>query len=259
MRSGPIGVALLLTACGPALRGGVTFDGRTAAVAVTAEGIAEFATLPATHRRLGAVDAACVLTEPFGAVEGAWLSDVDCREGRLRAALRERAAAVGGEALVGLDCRSERRGSAVTGRRLRISCGAEVARSRGGEAPLAAPAFTAAAHARWPGRASASEAWSIRVDYTPEAGVAARAARHPDSVRERALIPPSHVRLGSVIVRCDAGCTEAGAFEGLVAAAARAGATDVAEVACGARGEGFACTATAIGHHDDLDRTPDAR
>ncbi|HOU93099.1 MAG TPA: hypothetical protein PLU22_18730, partial [Polyangiaceae bacterium] len=104
MRARPIGLALLLLGCGSALRGGVTFDGRTAPAVVEPDEITELATLPATHRRLGTASAACTLEEPFGAVQGAWLSDVDCREGRLRAALRERAAAAGGEALVGVEC-----------------------------------------------------------------------------------------------------------------------------------------------------------
>jgi hypothetical protein len=259
MRAGPIGLALLLLACGSALRGGVTFDGRTAPAVVEPDGIAELVTLPSTHRRLGTASAACTLEEPFGAVQGAWLSDVDCREGRLRAALRERAAAAGGQALVGVECRSEPRGSGVEGRRRRLSCRADVARVRSDAAPHPAVPDVAAERQRWLGRASASEAWSIRVDFTPEVGAKPRAPRHPDSVRERALIPPSHVRLGSVIARCDAGCTEAGAFDALLATAARAGATDVTEVACGARGGGFVCVATAIGHRDDLEATLAAR
>ncbi|MBN2193965.1 MAG: hypothetical protein JW751_14210 [Polyangiaceae bacterium] len=252
-----LGTTFLVAACGPGLRGTVSFEGRRAPVTTTAAGLVEASVLPASHERIGSVRAGCTLTEPFSRVEGAWLSDVDCRASRLRQSLRERAAAVGGELLVRLECRSEPRGAAHNVERRWLSCAAEVARSRRGGSRVDTP--SSGAGDRWPGTASAVEAWSIRVDFTPADGIEARPARHPDSVRERAEIPPSHVRLGGIVTQCEEGCSERGGFEGLLATAARAGASDVAEVACTARGSGWVCTGSAIGHRVDPVEDPAAR
>ena len=231
--------------CGPKLRGSVAFTGRARPPIVAPEKLLITSTLPAGHRELGQATASCVLTSARS-LRGAWLSDVDCSEQRIRAAIRERAAAVGGTVLVALECRSERRRSprsdAVW---VAVRCDTTVAAPRtapeGPRQPKSSPTH------------GATEAWRIRVDYQPVLEVARRAPRAPDTVRELATMPPSHLRLGDIITWCEEGCSERGVYDGLFATAGRMGASDVVGINCVERRGGWLCSATAAGYRVEPD------
>lgn len=250
-------LAALPLSCAAAIRGGVSYEGREVPRVRAPEGLEEQRALPMTHRQLGVVVATCTLT-PFDSAQGARLADLDCRESRLRAAVRERAAAAGGELLVGLDCSSQPLGAKGVDHRRRMTCRADVARARPARRTATRGVEVAAERERTRA-AAATEAWSIRVDFTPAAGLGPRSPRHVSAVRERAEIPASHVRLGDIITRCARDCSEQGAFEGLFAVAARAGASELAEVSCVARGEGWQCSGVAVGQRVDPATDPDAR
>jgi hypothetical protein len=245
--------------CGPTTRGAVAFDGRSRKPLVHPSQLEETTTLPVGYRSLGRVSATCTLTTGDRELRGAWLSDVDCTETRLRAAVRERAAAVGGVMLVGLSCASEPRGARRGAERTAIHCRASVARPTGealGKQELV-PAPPARA---WGEEAPAAiEAWQIRVDYTGATGADGRAPRGVESVNELPHLPPSHRKLGDLVTRCDGGCSERGVYEGLFAAAGRMGASDVTEVGCVRQGEGWLCTAVAAGYRVDPEQDPGAR
>jgi hypothetical protein len=98
---------------------------------------------------------------------------------------------------------------------------------------------------RPPPEPSAAEAWRIRVHFTPNPGVPARPPRRPDAVREVSNFPVSHVRLGDVMTKCAEGCSFDAVRDGVLIAAARVGATDVIDVHCAARGDGWVCSGTA--------------
>ncbi len=242
-------------ACGPATRGAVAFDGRARTRVVEASQVEEVAELPQGYRSLGHVTANCTLITGARELRGAWLSDVDCSESRLRAAVRERTAAVGGELLVGLACSSQPLGKRREVESTAIRCDGVVARPAG-EARALAPRPAATQTLEAP---LAREAWRIRVDYTSAPDEAPRAPRRGDAVGELAELPPNYRRLGDLVTRCDAGCSERGAYEGLLVAAGRMGASDIAEVGCVRQGEGWLCTAVAGGYRVDPQQDPAAR
>ena len=255
-------VVPLLTAavgCGPTSRGAVSFDGRGRPRLVAPDQIEEVQEVPAGYRVLGHASASCTLTSGARELRGAWLSDVDCSDSRLRAAVRERAAAAGGELLVGLVCKSEPRAWRHQAERTAISCRAGVARSTDAARDRRAPRPTSTPPAGVESPPAALQAWQIRVDYTRVPNAEARAPRRSEAVQELAVLPPSHRRLGDIVTRCSADCSEQGAYEGLLAVAGRMGASDVAEVGCVQRGEGWICTALAAGTRVDPDQDPAAR
>jgi hypothetical protein len=164
------------------------------------------------------------------------------------AGIRERAAEVGGELLVGRRCRSHvvsRDGDALT---LGVTCEADVARPREdalGRRPLVGSVLGEADQPR------ASEAWRIRVRFSPSHEAPARAARRAQDVREIPYMPVSHVRLGDVVASCKHGCSEEGVRLGLLAAAGRFGASDVVDLRCVAKGRGWLCSGTAASYEVD--------
>ena len=244
-------LALAVVGCG-GLRQATHFDGRPEARVVEPAEVGEEAALPPGHEALGQLRAECTLREGPRAIEGEWLSDVDCSATRLTQALREGAAEAGGTLLVGRQCYSRQQSSGAVW----VVCKADVARP--GEQLLAErqadrpPAPLAASEP------AAAEAWRIRVHFTPSEA-APRSPRRADQVRELPRMPVSHVPLGSVVTRCKKGCSRAGAHEGVRYAAARLGATDVVDVHCARKGEGWLCTGTAAAYEVDPDRDPRAR
>jgi hypothetical protein len=231
--------ALGSSACG--LRHAARYEGSEEPSLVRADELEEVVALPEGYDRLGRVSATCTRREREGAIEGEWLSDLDCSESRLRAVIREKAAHAGGELLVGLACRSSGQRSVT------ISCRADVARPSADT--LASRVLARRESASPPEPApSAAEAWRIRVHFTPNPGVPQRAATHADAVREVPYLPVSHVKLGDVITKCSEGCSVEAVRGGVLIAASRVGATDVVGVQCAARGDGWLCTGTAAAY-----------
>ncbi len=244
MRSWRSALLLLTVAgCQSSARSAADFDGRLEPPLAEARAIETIATLPAGYERLGRVAAHCQPASVTVRWQGEWLSDVDCSLERLQSVLKERAAAVGGEVLVDLHCGSR----PVRSTSSDLVCRADVGRR-------------VAARARsWRPENDASEAWLIRVDFTPTGGEVARPYRPVSEVHELPYAPPSHVPLGELVTSCARGCSERGAHEGLRAAAARRGANAIAEPSCRAHGDGWLCTATATAYRVDPDRDPRAR
>jgi hypothetical protein len=244
--------ALLLIASLPLALGcaapGVQYRGRTApSVAGPAE-LREVELLPEGYDRIGHVSARCRLVEGKRPPRGARLVDVDCGESRLMAGVRETAARSGGELLVGRRCSSRIAARDEVSVTLDVSCQADVARPSDdslGRRPLVSAVLAEADAPR------ASEAWNIRVDFSPSRGAPIRAARRAEDVREVADMPVSHVRLGDVVTHCKRECSEQGARLGLLAAAGRFGASDVVELRCVAKGHGWLCSGTAASYEAD--------
>jgi hypothetical protein len=244
-------LSLLFAGCG-GLRSAVRYQGSEEPSIVRPEELREVSSLPEDYDELGKISASCTLNRTPGAIDGEWLSDVDCSEQRLRRAIREKAADAGGELLVGLGCWS--RGDADDSE-IDIVCRGEVARPSDEllERRSAQPRSAQSDVEREP---QASEAWRIRVSFTPNPGVPARHARRADMVREVPNFPVSHVRLGDVVTDCERGCSFDAVRSGVLLAAAHVGATDVVSVSCSARGDGWVCsgTATAYEVEPELDK-----
>lgn len=232
---------LLLSACaGP--RTAARYHGSERPSLALPHEIQTVAALPDGYDTLGRISARCTLDPAARELDGAWLSDVDCSQARLMRALREKAADAGGELLVGAGCWSR-----PARRQLDIVCRAEVARPS--DATLAA---------RELGRRRApppdeplppeAEAWRIRVHFNQSPGVARRRARRPEDIREVPNFPVSHVRLGDVVTDCERGCSFDAVRRGVLVAAARMGATDVVDVRCAQRGDGWVCSGTAAAY-----------
>ena len=235
---------------------GVHFDGSTRPSLVGSAQVRELDSLPEDYERLGHASVRCTSVEGKRPPDGSRLSDVDCSQSRLLAALQERASEVGGDLLVGRRCRSRLSDQDQETITLAISCDADVARpSRDalGRRPLVS---TVMAQDDAP---KAAEAFNIVVNFAPVAGAPTRAPRRTDSVREVALMPLADIRLGDVTTSCQRGCTREGARLGLMAAAGRYGASDVVDVRCVAKGEGFSCSATAAAYEVDPELDAQAR
>jgi len=254
-----LGSVLLATVgCAARLRDAVRFDGRAQPSLVSPGDVAEVEALPSGYDSLGTVMAGCRATEGQTRIEGAWLSDVDCNAARLTGALRERVAAVGGDLLVGLRCGSQAHKDAL--RQVDVSCTAEVGRP--GRALIEQKPLVRASTAAALPEAQAirvSDAWRIRVDFTPPHAEHHRAPLRGELVRELDYLPASHVSMGDVVTRCEEGCREASLRLGLRTVAGRAGATDVVDVRCVRRALGFVCSATAAGYQVDPESDPRAR
>jgi hypothetical protein len=245
----PVLVVALVMVAGCGTRG-VRFDGRSEPAISRSSDIRELETLPEGYSRLGEVRASCELQQKEQPTD-ALLSDVDCSKSRLMAALRERAAEVGGELLIDQQCRSHGSGDTLT-----ITCGADVARPSDDERALRPlGGGTLATDCSEP---KAAEAWNIRVHFAKNAAIPPRPPRHPDSVREVPLPPLSHVRIGDLITRCASGCSEVGARRGLIAAAGRFGATDVVDLHCVQKHEGWMCSGVAMAYQVDPAWDPSA-
>jgi hypothetical protein len=241
-------VALLLVSTGCGTRG-VRFEGDREPAIARAGDIRELESLPEGYTRLGEVRASCELDQKEQP-EDALLSDVVCSQSRILAAIRERAAEVGGELLIGRQCRSHGDDT------LTITCSAEVARPSDDERslrPLAGGTL-----ARDCSEPRAAEAWNIRVHFAKNPAIPPRKPKHPDAVREVPLPPLSHVRIGDLVTRCSSGCSEVGARRGLLAAASRYGATDVVDLHCVQKHEGWMCTGVAMAYEVDPAWDPSA-
>lgn len=244
----PFWVILLVAVAGCGTRG-VRFDGRSEPAISRADDIRELDSLPEGYTSIGEVRASCELEQKEQPTD-ALLSDVVCGKSRLLAAIRERAAEVGGELLVDRQCRSHGSDS------LTITCSAEVARPSDDERalrPLAGGTLVTDCS-----EPKVAEAWNIRVHFAKNPAIPPRPPRHPDSVREVPLPPLSHVRIGDLITRCSSGCSEVGARRGLVAAAGRYGATDVVDVHCVQKHEGWMCSGVAMAYEVDPAWDPSA-
>jgi hypothetical protein len=230
-------LSILLPACG-ALRTAARYDGREAPSLVRPDELAVVSALPEGFDRLGEISARCTFDDRPRALDGEWLSDVDCSERRLVGAIREKAADAGAELLVGLRCFS--RGS-------QILCRADLGRPSDEllEQRVLAARSSPPPVEREP---AASEAWRIRVHFTPNPGVPLRAARRSDPIRELPQFPVSHVRLGDVVTTCERGCSFEAVRAAVLVAAARVGATDLVELRCAAQGDGWVCSGTAAGY-----------
>lgn len=244
--------ACILSACGGP-RSAVRYSGSEEPSIVSPEELGEASSLPDGYDRLGKISAECRYDKTPGALDGEWLSDVDCSVERLQRAIREKAADAGAELLVGLGCWS--RGDEDDDE-LDVFCRAELARPSDELLERRALARNAPRPDVEPGP-RASEAWRIRVSFTPAPGVAARTPRRGDLVREVPLFPVSHVRLGDVVTECASGCSLPAVRQGVLSAAARLGATDVVDVRCAARDDGWMCSGTAAAY--EVDPEVDAR
>jgi hypothetical protein len=234
--------------CQPAARSAGDFDGRTEAPSTEARAVRTVETLPLGYERLGRVAAHCRPVSVSPRWEAEWLSDVDCSVERLTRVLGERAAEVGGELLVNPRCSSR----PVRPESFDLVCRAEVGRR--------ADSFGVHRFVRaWRPANEASEAWLIRVDFTPTGSEFARPSRPASEVHELPDTPVSHVALGELATSCGRGCSERGAHEGLRAAAARRGANAIAQPSCRAHADGWLCTATATAYRVDPEHDPRAR
>ncbi len=213
------------------------------------------AALGADHVAIGTVASNCILREGTRLIDGAYLSDVDCSASRITRALRERAAEVGGTAIVGRRCVSRVLGRSDAGERLRIRCEATVARPSSDA--LWRDHGTAPVEHTWATRAS--DAWNIRVSYTPGRGDEGRPPRTSEHVHEVAVLPASHLTLGDVVTKCRRGCGRDATREGVREVAGRVGANSVVGVGCSRKSDGWICTGTAAAHRVDPDTNPAAR
>ena len=229
-----------LACAGP--RPAVRYDGSEEQSLVKPHEIEVVASLPEGYDVLGDISARCTRDDSLRELDGAWLSDVDCSERRLRQALREKAADAGGELLVGLSCGSRPARGAVD-----VRCKADVARPGDdllAERELARRNVPPPVEPGPP----ASEAWRIRVHFRQNPGIEARRPRRPEDIREVPDFPVSHVRLGDVVTDCEEACSFDAVRHGVLAAAARMGATDVVDVRCAERGQGWICSGTAAAY-----------
>ncbi len=237
-----MGALLFASGLGCSTRSAVSYAGEVGGELVHPEQVEELTAMPPDYQRLGSADARCriVWQQEF---TPEWLSDVDCSEARLTRALTERAADVGGSALVEKHCYT------AGGSRPEIVCQADIARTGVDDARVHYPSTPSASP-------RSSEAWSIRVKYTRERDER-RPARPAHNVGELAEQPVSHVRLGSIVTTCKAGCTEGGARGGLLAVAGRVGADAVVRGDCVRQADGWICTGVATGYEVDprLDRS----
>lgn len=236
---------VLVSGCGVHARSAARYSGDVESALVYPADIQERPALPPGYYEIGQVDSRCTQVRTRE-IERAWLSDVDCTEDRLTLALKEQAADVGGFLLIGKRCYSLEETQGV-----RVVCRAAVARP---EAKTAPPEFTYLDEVE----PRASQAWSIRVQYTPESDEV-RPPRTPQNVTEALNQPVSHILLGSVVTGCETGCTEDGARAGLFAVAGRMGAHSITNAECARRQKGWVCTGKATGFEVDPELHPEAR
>jgi hypothetical protein len=249
--------------CGGGVREAAHYSGDQAPPLVAAWQVRDEPDMPLGYQDLGEVSAGCTFSEGRRSIEHEWLSDVDCSEARVVRALREAASAKGGELLVARSCNSRRDKQRAGVRDWAVRCRATVARP---ETALAQQRSRASQPGISPEQAetvdepSASEAWRIRVDFTPaRESTGPRAPRRADLVRELAVLPPSHLLLGDVVTRCRTGCALENVRAGVRIAAGRMGATDVVDVRCIAKGAGYLCSGSAAAYEVDPERDPRAR
>lgn len=244
LRRAVFAVPVLLVGCsGTTL--GARFDGHAQPALVSADQIGEVSVLPAGYDSLGSVRASCTRYDGEMPPDGSSLADVDCSASRLTQAVKERAAEVGGELLVGLDCHSRAGHHTRDSQVLYVSCKARIARPED-ETLVARQISTRPAAAD--GAPKASEAWRISVHYARSVRAGWRPGRSVDHVRQLSVPPVSHQHLGDVVTECERGCSHAATEQAVLVAAGRFGATDVAELSCAKRGEGYVCQGKALAY-----------
>jgi hypothetical protein len=213
---------------------------------------------PPGSRALGLVEAKCHLenfdldasaaAEPQVASER--LSDLMCSPRLLSAALAERAAQVGGNALVQRYCV----GNQSFGNHLR--CTAHVVRTKGPSEPgshfLDFPNGV-------PALASPSEAWRIKVHFSPSSRFQKRDPWPMHLVAEQSVVPVQDIELGDMVASCSEECADDSLRDALRVAASQVGGTDVAAIQCSHQAEGFRCVGTAAAPEVDPRRHSAAR
>lgn len=244
--------ACTLFSCASSLRQAVDYRGDAFAPRTRPSGLASVAVLPLDFERFGSLTARCTMTPLGGSLEGAWLSDVDCTERRLRAALRQKAAEVGAELLVGERChstsvsrRSPQRGLRCMAQAARPDEESRAKRPLSAQPTHAASAFADADEAASLDDPTGDQAWRIEIRYEPSSDAAPRDPRPPDAVGELPSLPVSHVSLGLITSRCEAQCSVDAVRAALRVTAGRLGASDVAGVSCVEHPPGITCMATA--------------
>jgi len=259
----------IVLGCGGGVREAAHYSGDQAPPLVAAWQVRDEAVLPPGYLALGEVSAGCTFSEGRRTIEHEWLSDVDCSEARVVRALRESASARGGDLLIGRVCSSRRDKERDGVQKWAVRCTATVARPERA-ASLGQPNVALSSLEKPPGisadqaetidEPSASEAWRIKVDFTPARdSTGPRAPRRADLVRELSVMPPSHLRLGDVVARCRTGCALENVRAGVRIAAGRMGATDVVDVRCIEKDAGYLCSGSAAAYEVDPDRDARAR
>lgn len=230
----------LLAGCG-GLRQAARFEGEPHPGGGRPETLREALDLPAAHRVLGRVSARCTVLPAEAPLEGEWASDAGCSERLLTRALAEKAARSGGELLVARGCatRASKRAGAQD-----LVCEADVARR---DADTPRPTVAPGAELRYVlDEPPAYESWRIALAVFRR-GRVQRAPRRVELVGELPAMPVTHLELGEIVSRCEAGCSERGARHAVRVAAGRVGASDAVGVRCVGQGAGWICVGTAAG------------
>jgi hypothetical protein len=251
--------AALATNCASSPRPAAHFSGQQEQPIATAEQVELLGAVPPEAVLLGVVGAECTLTQNRLGIDEEWLSDVDCSQGRLIWALREKAASVGGTVLVDRRCESDVVSEGEGQRRVHLECEAQVA--RGKVKPRVRDPNEGAGNP--PGLdhelservvdPDASAAWRILVNFRATSPVIKRSPLRGDLVHEHDLLPVDRVPLGRVVAHCERECSLKSVRAAVRIAAGRIGATDVVRTRCTRWGEGWLCIGTAA----RFERVPD--
>jgi hypothetical protein len=195
---------------------------------------------PADGELIGRVTSRCFRLEEPKDFHGAWLSDVDCSEARLVAALRSVALQVGGDAIVERRCTWRQ----LQSRRRRLDCEARVVR-------LDEPATghfvvdeAAANQSRvWSlDDPTGTQAWRMRVAVFPRVHLGTQDPRRADLVVENATLPLARRHIADVRITCTERCSLDAARAAIRVVAGRLGASDVAGIACVRSGDAWECS-----------------
>jgi hypothetical protein len=245
------------------------FDGASGTASVDPGAVREVRNEPSGHVLIGTVTARCRADSGVRTIHSAWLADVDCSEGLLTAALREKAAAVGGRVLVGRECSHHEYSCSDVWKSELVTCSAKVAaRSvwrptkpvgatgkpipgmpipRPPAAPVDERVLEVGSPSELPALeyASPHQAFRVKVSFAPVGPVRQFSPRETERVNELAVLSPAHVVMGDIGARCYGECERAAVRYAVRAAAARVGATDVVGISCVRTRVGFSCTGRA--------------
>jgi hypothetical protein len=225
---------------------------------ISADAVERMEILPPHYRSLGHVGASCDGHEGFAAARGEPLASFDCSEERLLRVLAELAAESGGDVLAEVLCGADG---------LSLACRAHVGQRPDAERlarPLgegaAATGFSSpapsAAEVRRADEPRAGVAFAIEVDFEPRVSRFAGVRRAAEAVSWVATLPLSHVELGILRTRCDAGeCALAELRHALRVAAGGLGASDVVGARCATLDEESWCVAEVAVAQADLIQT----
>lgn len=238
----PCGVALcalFATGCGRASADPARFSGRFGTGRIDPSLVREVKNKPSGSATLGHVTARCRVDEGVRAMRDVALADVDCSEDLLSAALREKAAFVGGQMLVGRTCAHDEQSPGDAWKSTLVSCSATVVTGAGAASSAEAADMPSPIALEYE---SPEQAFRVTVSFAPTDATRQYAPRPPDRVNELAVVPPSHIVTGDIAAHCRGECDRAAVRYAVRAAAGRAGATDVAGIACIRSKHGFLCT-----------------